>query len=129
MSLTRKRKSTKWKARLKIAAKMFVAAPVAADQNNAEMLDEFTVNGRAEQHLGTAKFASERMVGYDDIQMVFLLRVGELTEAIPGTVATQHFGTGKANHILPRGFNLDHGTGFAATADGVPLNKYTKLSC
>lgn len=37
-------------------------------------------------------------------------------------VATQHSGTGKANQYFLRGFNLDHGTDFAATLDGVPLN-------
>ena len=37
-------------------------------------------------------------------------------------VATQHSGTGKANQYFLRGFNLDHGTDFAAFVDGVPIN-------
>ena len=41
-----------------------------------------------------------------------LARVGELVEVIPGAVATQHSGEGKANQYFLRGFNLDHGTDF-----------------
>lgn len=69
--------------------------------------------------------ASEGMVGYDDIQLAPLLRVGELAEAVPGLVATQHSGTGKANQYYLRGFNLDHGTDFSASSEGVPLNMRT----
>ncbi len=49
-------------------------------------------------------------------------RVGELVENVPGVIATQHSGTGKANQYFLRGFNLDHGTDFAAFVDGVPVN-------
>ena len=41
---------------------------------------------------------------------------------IPGMVAAQHSGGGKANQYFLRGFNLDHGTDFAGSIDGVPLN-------
>ena len=61
-------------------------------------------------------------MGYSDIRLPPLLRAGELVEAVPGMVATQHSGTGKANQYFLRGFNLDHGTDFAASAEGVPLN-------
>ncbi|MEO1202567.1 MAG: TonB-dependent receptor [Pseudomonadota bacterium] len=37
-------------------------------------------------------------------------------------MATQHSGTGKANQYFIRGFNLDHGTDFAVSVDGVPVN-------
>lgn len=78
--------------------------------------------GRAEQRIGSARTASESVVGYHGIELPPLLRVGELVEAMPGMVATQHSGTGKANQYFLRGFNLDHGTDFAARAEGVPLN-------
>ena len=84
--------------------------------------EEVIVFGRAEQQVGVANTASEGLVGYDDIQLPPLLRVGELVEAVPGMVATQHSGTGKANQYFLRGFNLDHGTDFAARVDGVPIN-------
>ncbi|MBL6690939.1 MAG: TonB-dependent receptor plug domain-containing protein [Pseudomonadales bacterium] len=90
-----------------------------------EMLEEIVVYGRSIQQIGSATSASEGIVGYQDIQLPPLLRVGELVEAVPGMVATQHSGTGKANQYFLRGFNLDHGTDFSAAMDGVPLNMRT----
>src|SRR5262249_2890506 len=46
-------------------------------------------------------------------------------EAIPGLAVTQHSGSGKANQYFLRGFNLDHGTDFSVSLDGVPLNLRT----
>lgn len=90
-----------------------------------EVLEEIVVYGRSVQQIGNAGSASEGIVGFQDIQLPPLLRVGELVEAVPGMVATQHSGTGKANQYFLRGFNLDHGTDFSATMDGVPLNMRT----
>ena len=41
---------------------------------------------------------------------------------VPGLIATEHSGQGKSNQLFLRGFNLDHGTDFAAHLDGVPLS-------
>jgi outer membrane receptor protein involved in Fe transport len=41
---------------------------------------------------------------------------------VPGVVATQHSGDGKATQYFLRGFNLDHGTDFAIRVDGMPVN-------
>lgn len=94
----------------------------AADRAEVE---EIVVYGRAERLIGHAVSASEGLIGYDDIQLPPLLRVGELVEAVPGMVATQHSGTGKANQYFIRGFNLDHGTDFAVSVEGVPVNLRT----
>jgi hypothetical protein len=51
-----------------------------------------------------------------------MLRVAELLEAVPGMVAVQHSGSGKANQYFLRGFNLDHGTDFTTYIDGMPWN-------
>ena len=88
----------------------------------AEHIEELVVYGRAERQVGLATSASAGLVGYDDIQLPPMLRVGELVEAVPGMVATQHSGTGKANQYFIRGFNLDHGTDFAVSVEGVPIN-------
>ena len=72
--------------------------------------------------IGTAKAGSEGVVGYGDFDDRPLSRVGELVEVIPGLIATQHSGSGKANQYFLRGFNLDHGTDFAAYFDGAPVN-------
>ena len=101
------------------------AALAAAHDDHAPALEELVVYGRAVELIGTAQSASEGLVGYDDIRLAPLLRVGELAEAVPGMVATQHSGTGKANQYFLRGFNLDHGTDFSARAEGVPLNMRT----
>lgn len=94
-------------------------------EGNSELVEEVIVYGRAQEMLGLADAASEGIVGFDDIRLAPLMRVGELVEAIPGMVATQHSGTGKANQYFLRGFNLDHGTDFSAFVDGVPINMRT----
>ena len=96
-----------------------------AHEGHTASVEELVVYGRADESLGVAQAASQGMVGYDDVQLPPLLRVGELVEAIPGMVASQHSGTGKANQYFLRGFNLDHGTDFAAFAEGVPINMRT----
>ena len=44
---------------------------------------------------------------------------------MPGLIVTQHAGDGKANQYFLRGFNLDHGTDFATSVDGIPVNMPT----
>ena len=51
-----------------------------------------------------------------------LLRVAELLEAVPGMIAAQHSGSGKANQYFLRGFNLDHGSDFTTYIDDVQMN-------
>ncbi len=83
------------------------------------------VFGRALDLIGEAHAASEGVVGYADFEDRPLSRVGELVEVIPGAIATQHSGEGKANQYFLRGFNLDHGTDFSANVDGAPVNMRT----
>jgi len=52
-------------------------------------------------------------------------RVGEVLEVVPGLIATQHSGEGKANQYFLRGFNLDHGTDIDITLDDMPVNMRT----
>lgn len=85
-------------------------------------IGEVVVEGRAVNLVGTAGSASEGLVGQAQLAQRPLLRVGEVLETIPGTIVTQHSGSGKANQFFLRGFNLDHGTDFAASVEGVPLN-------
>lgn len=71
---------------------------------------------------GSPRAASEGTVLAAQLANRPLLRTGELLEVVPGLVATQHSGDGKANQYFLRGFNLDHGTDFATEVDGVPVN-------
>jgi outer membrane receptor protein involved in Fe transport len=52
-------------------------------------------------------------------------RPGEILEAVPGLIVTQHSGEGKANQYFLRGYNLDHGTDMAIYVDDVPVNMRT----
>ncbi|WP_255326354.1 TonB-dependent receptor [Sphingobium sp. EM0848] len=80
------------------------------------------VFGRGEEKIGVAHAASEGSVGGADLLVRPLLRVAELLEAVPGMVAAQHSGSGKANQYFLRGFNLDHGSDFTTYIDGVQMN-------
>jgi len=97
-----------------------LSGPQAARETDAK--ETIVVYGRAIDLTGEAQSASEGVVGYADFETRPILRPGELVEVIPGMVAAQHSGGGKANQYFLRGFNLDHGTDFAGSFDGVPLN-------
>ena len=102
-----------------------VAPSAMAHGDDINTLDAVVVHGRAITMIGEAGAASEGVVGYADFEDRPLSRAGELVEVIPGAVATQHSGEGKANQYFLRGFNLDHGTDFSASVDGVPVNLRT----
>jgi hypothetical protein len=80
------------------------------------------VQGRADDLVGIAASATQGTVGQTEIQDRPILRSGEVMEAVPGVIITQHAGGGKANQYFLRGFNLDHGTDIAIFLDGMPLN-------
>ncbi len=85
-------------------------------------LPEVVVQGREDSLVGVAASASEGTVGSTQIERRPLSRPGEVLETVPGLILTQHSGAGKANQYFLRGFNLDHGTDFATSVDGVPVN-------
>ena len=83
---------------------------------------EIEVVGRKVDLIGNAVSASEGRVSFREIEQRALLRAGDVLETVPGLVATQHSGSGKANQFFLRGFNLDHGTDFATKLDDMPIN-------
>lgn len=70
------------------------ALPAAAV--DAVTLDEVVVFGRRLNLVGETISASEGSIGQDEIATRPLLRPGDLLEFVPGLVATQHSGSGKA---------------------------------
>ncbi|TND08031.1 MAG: TonB-dependent receptor plug [Bacteroidetes bacterium] len=46
----------------------------------------------------------------------------DLLRLVPGLIIAQHAGGGKAEQIFLRGFDSDHGTDFAVSIDGMPVN-------
>ena len=90
-----------------------------------QAIEEIAVTGHYQNAIGTSDAASAGTVTRQLLEDRPLLRPGELLEQVPGLVITQHSGAGKANQYFLRGFNLDHGTDFATTLDGTPLNLRT----
>lgn len=88
-------------------------------------LPEIIVTGALVALHGTPSSATQGVVTEDQLELRPVLRTGELLETVPGLVVTQHSGAGKANQYFLRGFNLDHGTDFATSVDGVPVNMPT----
>ena len=69
--------------------------------------------------------ASEKRISGETLNTRPVERPGEVLEAAPGLIVTQHSGEGKANQYFLRGINLDHGTDLAIWLDGMPINMRT----
>jgi hypothetical protein len=99
----------------------------AAKAEKSEELEAVQVeeDGRGKNLIGIAGSASQGEVSQKQFEYRPFSRNGELIEVVPGAVATQHSGSGKANQYFLRGFNLDHGTDFTTYVDGIPMNMTT----
>ena len=78
------------------------------NEDDAARLPEIIVTGRSDSQVGIAQSASQGNVGAAELLYRPLVRPGELLEAVPGLIVSQHSGEGKANQYYLRGFNLDH---------------------
>jgi hypothetical protein len=76
----------------------------------------------AENLVGVASSASQGAITAEQLEARPIMRPAEVLEAVPGLIASQHSGEGKANQYYLRGFNLDHGSDFSITLAGVPVN-------
>jgi outer membrane receptor protein involved in Fe transport len=76
----------------------------------------------AEDLVGIAQSASQGAITARQLDARPVMRSGEVLETVPGVIISQHSGEGKANQYYLRGFNLDHGTDFASTVAGMPVN-------
>lgn len=105
---------------------LVLATPLAVNAHERnDALEEIVVTGRQQVLAGEARSASEGLIGQVNIATRPLLRPGDVLEAVPGLIVTQHSGSGKSNQMFLRGFNLDHGTDFATWVDGMPVNMRT----
>ena len=59
----------------------------AAHEEHEPVPEELVVYGRADEYLGSAQSASEGLVGYDDLELQPLLRVGEHQALEAGVLA------------------------------------------
>jgi hypothetical protein len=92
-------------------------APPAADTERVEITGRHYDNS-----VGSSDAASAGTVRAELLKSRPAQRPGEVLEFVPGVIVTQHSGDGKANQYFLRGFNLDHGTDFATTVNGLPVN-------
>jgi len=110
-----------------VLAGMFAAVALcpglSALAEGVQKLDEVEVVGSGRSVASAADTASQGSVTQKQIEAHPNYRPGELLEAAPGLIVTQHSGEGKANQYFLRGINLDHGTDIAITVDGMPVNQ------
>jgi outer membrane cobalamin receptor len=99
---------------------LLASAPARADD---PFLQRVLVEGSRASQIGLADSASAGTVTQSQLEARTVYRPGELLEATPGLVVSQHSGEGKANQFYLRGFNLDHGTDLRTTVDGMPVNQ------
>jgi outer membrane receptor protein involved in Fe transport len=86
-------------------------------------LEPVEITGRHyDNAVGTSDAASQGVIRAELMKSRPALRPGEVLEFVPGVIVTQHSGDGKANQYFLRGFNLDHGTDFATSINGIPVN-------
>ena len=97
------------------------ASTVVAPQV-VRQLGDVVIKGHYDNAVGTSDAASQGVIGAELLKNRPALRPGEVLEFVPGMVVTQHSGDGKANQYFLRGFNLDHGTDFATSVNGMPVN-------
>ena len=83
------------------------------------------VQDPAEDLVGIAQSASQGAITSRQLDVRPFMRQAEVLETVPGVIITQHSGEGKANQYFLRGFNLDHGSDFAMTVNGAPVNMVT----
>lgn len=106
-------------------ASLPVAVAASDTSNDSETnldYEVLVVSSQRVNLIGSSQSASEGVIGQVELSQRPTLRTGEILEMVPGLVVTQHSGTGKANQYFLRGFNLDHGTDFSTSIDGMPIN-------
>ncbi|WP_196888282.1 TonB-dependent receptor [Rubrivivax gelatinosus] len=110
-------------------AVLLSGAAVAQTQTDASAeptggaAERIEITGRHyDNAVGTSDAASQGTIRSELLQSRPALRPGEVLEFVPGVIVTQHSGDGKANQYFLRGFNLDHGTDFATSVAGMPVN-------
>lgn len=109
------------------AARAQATSPPLPDAGDTQVAAQSVViRGRHyDNAVGTSDAASQGVIQAELLKSRPALRPGEMLEFVPGVIVTQHSGDGKANQYFLRGFNLDHGTDFATSLNGMPVNMPT----
>ncbi len=105
-----------------LLAAVLTPTPTPSPSPVPKTIGHVTARGRSQNLVGKVQAASVGTIDQEQIKTRPVLRPGEILEAIPGLLISQHSGEGKANQYYLRGFQLDHGTDLEATVAGVPIN-------
>ena len=108
---------------LAVGAAHALALTTPAQAGGEQELQKVIINGTVINQVGIADSASVGTVTQKQLEARTTYRPGELLEAAPGLIVSQHSGEGKANQFYLRGFNLDHGTDLRTSVDGVLVNQ------
>ncbi len=100
-----------------------LAASHPAWAGGEQLLERVVVTGSRANPVGSADSANAGTVTQKQLEARTAYRPGELLEAAPGLIVSQHSGEGKANQFYLRGFNLDHGTDLRTSVDGMLVNQ------
>ncbi len=88
-----------------------------------DLITRVMVEGSRGSQIGLVDAASAGSIDQKALAARTVYRPGDVLEAVPGLVVSQHSGEGKANQFYLRGFNLDHGTDLATFVDDMPVNQ------
>jgi outer membrane receptor protein involved in Fe transport len=100
----------------------FVALNATQAWAHTGVVEEILIVGRKSQENSVVRGTNAGFVEREYLDSLALERPGDILALVPGLVATQHSGSGKANQYFLRGFNLDHGTDFSTRIDYMPVN-------
>jgi outer membrane receptor protein involved in Fe transport len=101
---------------LVVLAAGFTMLSIAAIAHGAEPVEVY-VHGQQPTSAATEQTRWQR-----DLELRPSNTPSDVMRLTPGLIIGQHHGGGKADQILFRGFDSDHGTDFAVFIDGIPVN-------
>ena len=90
---------------------------IPSSSQSVTRLEELTVTQRRPTQAASAETIRAR-----DFELRPHSTTQEILNNLPGLIAGQHAGGGKATQYFLRGFDNDHGTDIALFVDGVPVN-------
>ena len=100
-----------------LAIFLLCSGPVTAQAADTDAPVEVYVWGQQPTSAATEQTRWQR-----DLQLRPSNTPSDVMRLTPGLTIGQHHGGGKADQILFRGFDSDHGTDFAVFIDGIPVN-------
>src|SRR5512139_2456806 len=103
-------------ASIALAAFLMVQATTATAQTPSGSEQQFEEYVYGQQ---PASAATEQTRWARDLELRPSNTPSDVLELTPGLLISQHHGGGKADQILFRGFDADHGTDFAVFIDGI----------